>query len=309
MKWKLPSRAAIEFFIEDGTIYRQRAYIIGFVIIISGLLFHAATGRQEEPLNVTEAKLNTYQSVGDGTVSLALTSKVYDPQKDMIELEFKATSANGLTTLTGNEVDFTGSVAHGNAELNVIPTINNHWTILVTKLDQKFGALQIKAKSNIPTKPSITNQKVENNKPKFAMIQTHLKTDNHLKNKSVKVVALDAVSDEIDKQELGINSLKDKIKDGNKLIDFDQNQINKLQQNSDTLTNSEAKNAADTITNLNQEIDTTNQTIEVSNNKINSKTKTIARLKKKKVAIKNGSFDFPAKQQTGVLKTIKKAKK
>ncbi|MDR3241738.1 MAG: hypothetical protein LBT37_06160 [Lactobacillaceae bacterium] len=302
MKFKIPSSAEIAFWMEDGTIWRQRAYVIIYVLLMVSLLVGAMIGRREEPVNISDTKLQTYQAVGDGTVNVALVSKSYNPSKHMMQLEFSAQSSNGLTTLTGNEVSFTGNVVRGNAEISVIPTINNHWTILVTGLQKDFGALEIKTKSNIPVKPSLTSTQVTNAKPEFAITQKHVRVDNKLVKQSIKSVALTAVKTEIVKQENSIKNLKKKISDGKKLITFDQNQIQKLQQNADTLTNSEANNAADTIRNLNQEIAATNGTIDTSNSKIASKIKTISQLTDKQTAIKNGSFDFPAKIETGVIK-------
>jgi len=302
MKFKLPSSAEIEFWMQDGTIWRQRAYVIVYLSLMTILLVGAFIGRREEPVNITDSKLKTYQSVGDGTVNVALISKAYNPSKHMMQLEFSAQGSNGLSTLTGNEVSFSGNVVRGNAAISVIPTINNHWTILVTGLQKDFGALEINAKSNIPVKPSLTNTQNTNSKPKFSITQKHVRVDKKLVKQSIKSVALTAVKNEITKQEKSIKNLKKKISDGKKLIEFDNNQIQKLQQNADTLTNSEANDAADTIQNLNQEIAATNGTIDSSTTKIASKTKTISQLTDKQTAIKNGTFDFPAKIETGVIK-------
>jgi hypothetical protein len=308
MKIKLPSRAAIAFFMEDGTIYRQRVYIILYVLLMSLLLLNAAVGRREEPSNISDTQLKSYQTVGDGSISLALVSKAYNPQKNILELEFKANGNNGLTTLTGNEIEFSGSVVRGKAMINIIPTINNHWTVLVTNLDPKFGALSIKVESNIPRKPTLNSSKFENVKPTFTVTQAHTNTNSNLEVQSIKSVALTAVDSETMKQKKLIKTLENQISDGQKLIAFDQNQIKKLQQNSNTLTSSEAQKATETITNLNQEIELTDETTASAKSKINSKNKIIDQLNDKKNAIKNGSFKFPAKQQTGQIQAIKPSK-
>lgn len=292
-----PTKSEIAFFIEDKTIMRQRFYLISYVVLIVSLLLPAYIGRQQEPMDIGDTKVGTENPVGDNNVSVKLLSAKYNPSKNIVEMNFKASGADEFQTFTGNELKFNGATGNGKAKMTTIPTLNNQWTVRFSNLEQKFGGIEVMAISTAPSDPTQSNG--DNQKPTFSATQKHLKHDAKLSFSSPRKVALLAVSDEITHQEQSLAKKKQQLKKTKKSIDFKQKQIDTIQATTDIMTQSEKDKAADTVGNLKEEIASSQDFVHEYEADIKSKQTNLEQLRHKEELITSGDYE-----QSSAIKTV-----
>ncbi len=309
IKDKIPTGSQIAFYVEYQTIIRQRIYVGLVVTSLLILLTGAWFGRRTEPINIANTKIGTAYPVGDGTTQLKLTSSRYNPSKNLLEMDFKATdSTNGASsfTFTGSEIKFKGATSHGNARMETIPTINNQWTIVVSDLDKKFGAVEIETISMMPkNEDSATGSADEDRRPTFGTTQKHVKKDHKMSYSEPAALALSVVDHQIENSKKSIKGKEEKIEETQKAIDFENQQIDDLKKNLEHMTTNEADDAADTIGDLRDKITTNNELIEQTKNHLSNKEKEVKQLQQKKSDIESGTFDVPASTKSQTIKPKK----
>lgn len=289
---KLLKKGQLEFWLDEYKATRQRWAAVLYVLIISVLLINAFIGRQDEPMNIRDTKLNENQAVGLDGMQVKMTSKNYNEKQNIIEATLEATGSTDKEILTGDEIKITGNTIRGNAKLVVIPTINNQWTVVISDLDPKFGAVQLEVSSQIPAKPGQLNDQKDDKIALFSATQKHFDKTNHdeeLTPKSAALKALEKGKKDIEKQ---LTEFEKQIEESKKLIEYDKEKIKKLQENTKTLTKAEANNTAETIQSLRSEITSTEDFIELTKHDIEVKQDELKKLNDKKLAIESEDFKF-----------------
>lgn len=304
-----------QYFLEEKVILRQRIYVFVSIFLIFILMIFAFVERQSDPLSIRPTKLDSPINVGSGTASyqVQMLSAEYNPNSHVAQFKFSANTASSNSVFTGSELKFSGKTTQGDGEIKVIPTINNQWIVTITDLDKTFGAIQIQVSSNTPTLSTSTasidssssssyTSNVSNQKATFSVVQKSLKRNKDLKNQSAKQVTLDAVASEMKSNNQQISDYKKKIDDANKLINYDNDQINKLQQNTDSITQDEANRRNQTIQNLRLDITSTQNSLNSLNGKLSDAQQNDAVLKQKKNDVESGKFQFPEIQKASKIK-------
>ncbi|WP_419153716.1 hypothetical protein [Weissella viridescens] len=306
-KFHLPTAAQIEFFIEDKTIARQRFYLLAYGILMACLLFGAWTGRRTEPIDVSDTKIGTSQPVGDGNTQVKLTDSRYNPAKNLLEMDFQATGTSNSSnsfTFTGKELKFDGHTNHGSAKLESIPTVDNHWTVVISNLDKNFGSVEVRAMSNMPNVGELVTDggESENSKPTFAATQKHIKHDRHLTLYAPDQLALKTVDQQISNAQKSVQKNTEKLKQTEAAIDFKNQQIDDLKENIKQMTSNEADNASDTIGDLREQITTEQDNVTQLKSDIKAKQKNIEQLEDKKQAIQSGSYRVSDETRSTTIK-------
>lgn len=286
------------FLLDEYKVERQRVLVGAYLLLISILLIGAFIGRQDEPMNVKDTKLNETQQVGFNSMMVKMTDKTYNEKQNFVEMTFEATGSKDKQILTGDELKITGKTIRGTADLVVIPTINNQWTIIISNLDEKFGAIELTVESLIPNKPGQPVDKTQNKIAVFKATQKHMPKSDSTEQMTPKTVALSAVQKGIKNIDSEISELKKKNDDSEKLIAYNKEQIKKLQSNTKTMTTIEAQNTADTVVDLQNEIASTQDYIKSTKEDIKSKSAEKDKMLKKEVAIKNDNFKFSEVSKT-----------
>ncbi|WP_419154763.1 hypothetical protein [Weissella minor] len=306
---KLPTGSQIAFYVEDQTVIRQRIYVGLVVISLLILLVGAWVGRRTEPVNIDNTKIGTAYPVGDGSTQLKLTNSHYNPSKKLLEIDFKAIdSTNGASpfTFTGSEIQFKGKTSRGKAKMETIPTLDNQWTIVISDLDKKFGAVEIEAISKIPkSEGEVTGSDDEDRRPTFGTTQKHVKEDGSMTYSEPTEVALAVVDNQIRSDEKSIKAKNNKLDKTQQGINFENQQIDDLKKNLDHMTTNEADNAADTIGDLRDKISANNELIDQVKKEVSDKEKEVQQLHQKKSDIESGSFDVPEATKTQMIKPKK----
>lgn len=302
-----------QYFLEEKVILRQRIYVFVSIFLIFILMIFAFVERQSDPLSIRPTKLDSPINVGSGTSSyqVQMLTAEYNPNSHVAQFKFSASTASSNSVFTGSELKFSGKTTQGDGEIKVIPTINNQWIVTITDLDKTFGAIQIQVSSNTPTLSTVSidssssssyKSNATNQKATFSVVQKSLKRNKSLKDQSAKQVTLDAVSSEMKNNNQQINDYKKKIDDANKLINYDNEQINKLQQNTDSITQDEANRRNQTIQNLRLDITSTQNSLNNLNGKLAESQQTNEVLKQKKNDVESGKFQFPEIQKASRIR-------
>lgn len=232
----------------------QQIFVFTILALIVILFGHAKWVARTEPVNISPTKIGSEQSVGyNGSgMSVKLDSAQYNPKNNLVMLTISAKADNSVT-LTGNELSIKGSVlSNVQGEYELVPTTNNHWTVLLTNLPKTWGAIQVSLKSELP---EIMQSGTDTNVPgRIRLVQSRIKTNTNISEQSaVKIIKL-AVTDQINQATKSIENKQRQVKASQKVIDFNTKQISKLQSDDSLRNASEKKAAAQSVETLQNEI-------------------------------------------------------
>lgn len=276
----VPTWPEIKFWMEDGKVIRQRFLVGAYGLLMMILLIGAFVAARTAPVNIKPTKVGTTGSIGRNSASIKFDSARYNPKNNLIQINISGSDTSGVI-LSGKDISVSGESINGNEKVTMVPTTNNHWTLIVNNLDEHWGGFKLKIKSEIPQAPNTVNNSEQAQTFGININQSNIKNDSSLKKTSYKEVMLNALAKENDRYERLIKNDNSDINKLQDVIDFDNQKIDEFGNQQGVVTSSDKRKQADSIQKMRDEIATTQTQINEKNNKLKSHKKYLTQVKQK----------------------------
>lgn len=273
------------------------------ILVVSGLLSPA---RQVYPAS----NLATEQTFENGTGTVELKKQIYSKKDQMLLLNFETKAQSNNTPI--NPKNLTWKIYSKDRDsrvtMEVIPILNNKITVLVKDVPQNFDALAISIINHGSTENNISVDLTESSSSAVASSKSSDEAKDYVqflittRGKKLKYKTLgqldrtELASSEVDKeikfQENQKANLQKAITNLRTLISDSKSKIRELEKEEIYLTSDQKENNLSQIEQLEQDIDNYQQDISKARENIGKIDARIKMLKKKKSAIKSGTFEF-----------------
>lgn len=232
--------------------------------------------------NVSFDKLNTPKNVGDYNV--ALTSRAYNPNKDLLVMQYKVSSQGSITALPLMKFKVKAYSGTEKLGLKVYRTDDDQYTVIVNGLASGYKAL----KTNVSyLSPNATTQ-TDND---FYVGESGI-TNNSLQEMQPRDYTIQAVTQEISKNENSIKASQDKISQIKTQISQNEDNIDTYKSTEDYKINRDKAEVNQKIQDLQNQNQQNQKQIDSLNNSISRNKDRNTLLNKELSDIKHGLFDF-----------------
>lgn len=307
---KYLSVARMDYIHVNGHVRRQRNLVFTILILVVILFIHAKLMARREPVNIRATKVGASQTIGynSNSINLRIDNVRYNAKTNILAVDLAGQNANAIT-MTGNELSVVGKLSAGKGEYLLIPTTDNHWTVVFNDLPKTWGAVEVDLHSNMPATPTSMGQVDDKNiDGKIRFVQSKVKIDKSLDDTSAQKIVEVAINKQINSLNNQIADRNDSINKAKKLIDFDQNKIIDLQKEQDLQNSSEQAKGAKSVETLQKEIDTQNTAITKWQNEIRKKQSRLTQDKEKLTKIQTKKLPNYKAHETEVLKLVNNKK-
>lgn len=311
-KWlgKYLSVARMDYMYVNGHTKRQRIFVFSILGIVAILFVHAMILARTEPVNIHSTKLGTTQTIGynSNNINLRVDNVRYNEKNNLLAVDLSGQNGNSIT-MTGNELSVVGKLSAGKGDYRLIPTTNNHWTVLFNNMPKTWGAVEVDLHSNMPSSPTAVSQTDDKNTDgRLRFVQSNIKTDKNLDNTSAQKIVEVAINKQITSLNNQIADRNKSIDEANTLIDFDKSKITDLQKDQDLQNASEKAKGEKSAETLQKEIDDQTKAITTWNKEITRKQTQLAQDKDKLIRVQTKKLPDYKPHKTEVLKLGKAEK-
>lgn len=193
------------------------------------------------------------------------------------------------------------TVGPENARYQVVPTTTNHYVLIVDRLDDDFGAMQITITNR--DKTVTDNGKINQGGLAQVVIKNHPNLDDgSLKKLSAKQYATQAIDQEIQKQDQKIKQNNQLIKVAEAAIKTDDKKINMREKDLKYETDSQRKETLSGISDIRSDQNTQRENIKDANKDTAKRQTEIRFMRKKQQAINDGTYQMPKAGKTQIYR-------
>lgn len=296
---------------QDNVIKRKLViFSVLFTAWIS-LLLGAIYSPQRQ--TYTDEQLKTKRTFENGTGEIRLSSQTYSPETGIIVLQFETKDS---TSPVNRGIDtkrlkwnLYAKKKTGQTMMEIVPIVDNKISVIIRNVPENFGAYAIditnKTVSTSSIDINISSPSDEQERPSKAVendddnvVQFYVTTQNNkLKKGKIKSVsreefALSEITEEKSFQEGQIEKLNHSIEQLKVSIEDDESRKASLLKEAEYLSGDDLESNQKDISTIESNIETKNRSIETANQNIEKVQVKIDTLKKKEVAIKDGTFEF-----------------
>lgn len=296
---------------QDNVIKRKLViFSVLFTAWIS-LLLGAIYSPQRQ--TYTDEQLKTKRTFENGTGEIRLSSQTYSPETGIIVLQFETKDSTspvdrGIDTKR-LKWNLYAKKKTSQTTMEIVPIVDNKISVIIRNVPENFGAYAIditnKTVSTSSIDINISSPSDEQERPSKAVendddnvVQFYVTTQNNkLKKGNIKKVsreefALSEVTEEKTFQKGQIEKLNHSIKQLKTSIEDDETRKAGLLKEAEYLSGDDLESNQKDIATIESNIETKNRSIETANQNIEKVQVKIDTLKKKEIAIKNGTFEF-----------------
>lgn len=261
----------------------------------------------------TDEQLKTKRTFENGTGEIRLSSQTYSPETGIIVLQFETKDSTspvdrGIDTKR-LKWNLYAKKKTSQTTMEIVPIVDNKISVIIRNVPENFGAYAIditnKTVSTSSIDINISSPSDEQERPSKAVendddnvVQFYVTTQNNkLKKGNIKKVsreefALSEVTEEKTFQKGQIEKLNHSIKQLKTSIEDDETRKAGLLKEAEYLSGDDLESNQKDIATIESNIETKNRSIETANQNIEKVQVKIDTLKKKEIAIKNGTFEF-----------------
>lgn len=269
----------------------RRFFIIGlYLVLTGGLIINYGLLNRQTTKN-DDTPLNSYQSFsGDNSAQgVKLVQRQYSPTQQRLIATFEVQASTDPTTeILSQYLHFKlATVVPQNLKMVVIPVTENKYVVMVDHLNQNFEAIRFRLVNATPQ----TDQ-TSSSAPQADFIVTNQAKirHTHVSDLSPKAFASQAINDEISALNTSIKRQQNKIKIAKTAISADHDKIQTKRTDRKYEVASQQTQTDNDIETLTGDIEQNQQNIKGAKHRISTLKAEQALLKKKQVAIKNGTF-------------------
>lgn len=269
----------------------RRFFIIGlYLVLTGGLIINYGLLNRQTTKN-DDTPLNSYQSFsGDNSAQgVKLVQRQYSPTQQRLIATFEVQASTDPTTeILSQYLHFKlATVVPQNLKMVVIPVTENKYVVMVDHLNQNFEAIRFRLVNATPQ----TDQ-TSSSAPQADFIVTNQAKirHTHVSDLSPKAFASQAINDEISALNTSIKRQQNKIKIAKTAISADHDKIQTKRTDRKYEVASQQTQTDNDIETLTGDIEQNQQNITGAKHRISTLKAEQALLKKKQVAIKNGTF-------------------
>ncbi|WP_412053190.1 hypothetical protein [Lactiplantibacillus plantarum] len=269
----------------------RRFFIIGlYLVLTDGLIINYGLLNRQTTKN-DDTPLNSYQSFsGDNSAQgVKLVQRQYSPTQQRLIATFEVQASTDPTTeILSQYLHFKlATVVPQNLKMVVIPVTENKYVVMVDHLNQNFEAIRFRLVNATPQ----TDQ-TSSSAPQADFIVTNQAKirHTHVSDLSPKAFASQAINDEISALNTSIKRQQNKIKIAKTAISADHDKIQTKRTDRKYEVASQQTQTDNDIETLTGDIEQNQQNITGAKHRISTLKAEQALLKKKQVAIKNGTF-------------------
>lgn len=269
----------------------RRFFIIGlYLVLTGGLIINYGLLNRQTTKN-DDTPLNSYQSFsGDNSAQgVKLVQRQYSPTQQRLITTFEVQASTDPTTeILSQYLHFKlATVVPQNLKMVVIPVTENKYVVMVDHLNQNFEAIRFRLVNATPQ----TDQ-TSSSAPQADFIVTNQAKirHTHVSDLSPKAFASQAINDEISALNTSIKRQQNKIKIAKTAISADHDKIQTKRTDRKYEVASQQTQTDNDIETLTGDIEQNQQNITGAKHRISTLKAEQALLKKKQVAIKNGTF-------------------
>ncbi|MDO4667041.1 MAG: hypothetical protein Q4A90_04305 [Streptococcus sp.] len=309
---------------QDNVIKRKLVIFSVLFIAWFSLLFGAIYSPQRQ--TYTDEQLKPKQSFVNGTGEIKLTSQTYSPKTGIIVLQFETKDATSSIARGIDAKRLKWKLYSRNKSnkmvMEVVPILDNKISVIIRAVPENFDALAIDvvnttvSTSSIDidiTEPSSDNKLTSKSlsskeEAEEKTVQFFITTQNkNLKQKTINTVTreeftLSEIEEEKEYQEGQIKKLNDSISKLKLSIEDDESRKEGLVREAQYLTGDDLEANQKDISVIDSNIETKNRSIEIATENIEKVRLKIDTLDKKKVAVKDGTFEFSNSIETIEMK-------
>ncbi|MCD3445430.1 hypothetical protein [Streptococcus equi] len=260
----------------------------------------------------TDEQLKTKRTFENGTGEIRLSSQTYSPETGIIVLQFETKDSTspvdrGIDTKR-LKWNLYAKKKTSQTMMEIVPIVDNKISVIIRNVPDNFGAYAIDitnktvSTSSIDIDISSPSDEQENSvktvDTEDNVVQFYVTTQNsRLKKEKIKSVsreefALSEVTEEKAFQKGQIEKLNHSIKQLKTSIEDDETRKAGLLKEAEYLSGDDLESNQKDIATIESNIETKNRSIETANQNIEKVQVKIDTLKKKEVAIKDGTFEF-----------------
>lgn len=269
----------------------RRFFIIGlYLVLTGGLIINYGLLNRQTTKN-DDTPLNSYQSFsGDNSAQgVKLVQRQYSPTQQRLITTFEVQASTDPTTeILSQYLHFKlATVVPQNLKMVVIPVTENKYVVMVDHLNQNFEAIRFRLVNATPQ----TDQ-TSSSAPQADFIVTNQAKirHTHVSDLSPKAFASQAINEEISARNTSIKRQQNKIKIAKTAISADHDKIQTKRTDRKYEVASQQTQTDNDIETLTGDIEQNQQNITSAKHRISTLKAEQALLKKKQVAIKNGTF-------------------
>lgn len=271
----------------------------------------------------TDDQLKTKRTFENGTGEIRLSSQTYSPETGIIVLQFETKDSTspvdrGIDTKR-LKWNLYAKKKTSQTTMEIVPIVDNKISVIIRNVPKDFGAyaiditnktvstssidIDVSSPSDDQEKPFKTKDKGDAN-----VVQFYVTTQNsQLKKRKIRTVsreefALSEITEEKSFQEGQIKKLNNSIKQLKTSIEDDNSRKNGLLKEAEYLSGEDLETNQKDIAAIESSIETKNRSINTATQNIEKVQAKIASLKKKEVAIKDGTFEFSSPIETVEMK-------
>lgn len=306
---------------QDNVIKRKLViFSVLFTAWIS-LLLGAIYSPQRQ--TYTDEQLKTKRTFENGTGEIRLSSQIYSPTTGIIVLQFETKDSTspvdrGIDTKR-LKWNLYAQKKTANTTMEIIPIVDNKISVIIRNVPENFGAyaiditnqtvststidIDVSSPSDDPEQSSKTEENDDDN-----VVQFYVTTQNNkLKKERIESVsredfALSEITEEKIFQEGQIEKLNHSIQQLKTSIEDDESRKAGLIKEAEYLSDDDLESNQKNIATIESNIETKNRSIEMAIQNIEKVKIKIKSLKKKEVAVKDGSFEFSNPIETVEMK-------
>lgn len=268
---------------KSDTSFKNKVY---FITIISALLMLIViTLFKGVNPNISYDKLNSSKSIGD--YEMALTSRGYNPDKDLLVMQYKVSSQGTNAALPLMKFKVKAYAGDEKLGLKVYRTDDDQYTVIVNGLSSGYKALTTHVSYLNPNATSSTDTD-------FVVGEDSI-TNNHLSELQPRDYTVQAVKAEINRNDNSIKSSQDKISQIKTTISQNEDSIDNYKASEDYKINHDKSAVNQKIQDLQSQNEQNQKQVDSLNKSIQRNKDRNTLLQKELNDIKNGMFDFGTK--------------
>ena len=268
---------------KSDTSFKNKVY---FITIISALLMLIViTLFKGVNPNISYDKLNSSKSIGD--YEMTLTSRGYNPDKDLLVMQYKVSSQGTNAALPLMKFKVKAYAGDEKLGLKVYRTDDDQYTVIVNGLSSGYKALTTHVSYLNPNATSSTDTD-------FVVGEDSI-TNNHLSELQPRDYTVQAVKAEINRNDNSIKNSQDKISQIKTTISQNEDSIDNYKASEDYKINHDKSAVNQKIQDLQSQNEQNQKQVDSLNKSIQRNKDRNTLLQKELNDIKNGMFDFGTK--------------